>query len=94
METKNNSGSLYRNEKKDTPVKPDYTGNALIDGKPYRVSGWINKSKAGQNYLRLLFTLNEPKPAPDQPMQQARLEMGTGVKNGPADSVILDDLPF
>jgi hypothetical protein len=55
MEQKNNSGSLYKNTK-DKPTQPDYTGTATIAGKQYRVSGWVNKSKAGANYLRILFT--------------------------------------
>lgn len=54
MEQKDNSGSLYRN-KKEKPTQPDYTGTATIAGKQYRVSGWVNKSKAGANYLRVLF---------------------------------------
>ena len=54
MEQKNNSGAIFRNEKKDKPNAPDYTGSVTIDGKKYAVSGWINKSKDGRNYLRLL----------------------------------------
>ncbi len=55
MEQKDNSGSLYRN-KKEKPTQPDYTGTATIAGKQYRVSGWVNKSKAGTSYLRVLFS--------------------------------------
>ena len=96
MEQKNNSGSLYKNANKDKEIKPDYTGKALIGGKEYRLAGWVNKSKAGANYLRLLFTENEPKPAPAPGVEQSRLEMGTGIKdaNGNVDSVMFDDLPF
>lgn len=53
MDNKKNTGSLYRN-KKDKPTSPDYTGNVEINGKKYRLAGWINKSKAGNNYLRLI----------------------------------------
>lgn len=55
MEQKNNSGSLYKN-RKEKHTQPDYTGTATIAGKQYRVSGWVNKSKAGANYLRVLFS--------------------------------------
>lgn len=94
MEQKNNSGSLYRNEKKDKEIKPDYTGSALIGGKQYRIAGWVNKSKSAKSYLRVLFSEFDPKPAVTPQSTQLRAEMGTGVQNGPADSVILDDLPF
>jgi hypothetical protein len=55
METKNNSGSLFK-QKKDKPTQPDYTGTASIDGKQFRMSGWVNTSKSGMNYLRILFS--------------------------------------
>ena len=55
MEQKNNAGSLFKNGKKDKPTAPDYTGTAVISDKKYRLSAWINKSKSGQNYLRIIF---------------------------------------
>lgn len=55
MEQNNNSGSLFRN-KKDKPSQPDYTGTAAVNGQQYRMSAWVNKSKAGNDYLRILFS--------------------------------------
>ena len=37
----NNSGSLFRNERKETERHPDYTGSLKVDGVDYWVSGWI-----------------------------------------------------
>ena len=54
MEQKNNSGAIFRNEKKDKPSAPDYSGSITIEGKKFALSGWINTSKDGKNYLRLL----------------------------------------
>jgi len=59
METQNNSGAIFRNEKKDKPTAPDYTGSARINEQEYKVSGWINKSRDGKNYLRILFSIRE-----------------------------------
>jgi len=59
MENKN-SGAIYRNEKKEKETQPDYTGKCTLEGKEYNLSGWINKSKAGKNYLRLLFKEIQP----------------------------------
>ena len=104
MEQKNNSGSLYKN-RKEKPTQPDYNGTATIDGKLYRMSGWVNKSKAGTNYLRVLFTEqgnNElpPKHVFDKLQDlnatagQATMPMQPQNSQQNIDSVILDDLPF
>lgn len=58
MENKN-SGALYR-AKKEKQTQPDYSGNCTLDGKQYRIAGWLNKSKSGNDYLRLLFTEQQP----------------------------------
>jgi len=85
---KNNSGSLFKNNK-TKEVQPDYTGTMIVDSKEYRISGWINKSKSGMQYLRLL--LNESKTEPITPAaHRSSLPVQTGTTN--AESV--DDLPF
>ena len=94
METKNNSGSLYRNQQKAKEFSPDYSGKAVVADKEYKIAGWVNKSKAGGNYLRILFTEIVPKPQEGPGAEQQRLEMGTGVKDGNIDSIMIDNLPF
>lgn len=62
MEQKNNSGALFRNEKKNgSQTAPDYTGSVTIEGKKYTLSGWLNTSKDGKNYLRLLLMQADQK---------------------------------
>jgi hypothetical protein len=57
------------------------------------MAGWLNKSKAGGNYLRILFT--EIKPVDlNQDAHQAKLHMGTGTSQGSVDSIMIDELPF
>ena len=64
----NNSGSLFRNDRKNAPNQPDYTGNAIIDGKAKKVSAWIKTSRDGtKKFLSLSF--NDPQPAPQQGKQ-------------------------
>jgi len=90
MEQKDNSGSLYRN-KKEKPTQPDYTGSATIASKQYRISGWINKSKAGTSYLRVLFTEQQAQDLNNSGQASIPLPQNSQ----PVDSVMLDDdLPF
>lgn len=88
MEQKNNSGSLYKNTK-DKPTQPDYTGTATIAGKQYRVSGWVNKSKAGANYLRVLFSEQQVQDL-NAPASQAAMPIQPQSSN----NAMPDDLPF
>lgn len=87
MENKKNTGSLYRN-KKDKPTSPDYTGNVEINGKKYRLAGWINKSKAGNNYLRLIAS--EIIEQADGIIGDVQMVKEAAINNNPET----DDLPF
>lgn len=55
-----NSGALFRNERKEKPNQPDHTGNATIDGVEYRVSAWIKES-GGKRFFSLSFTPKEER---------------------------------
>jgi uncharacterized protein (DUF736 family) len=61
---KDNSGVLFRNEKKQTEKQPDYTGTVTVMSEKWRLAGWIKKSKAGQTYLSLAVS---PLVAPERP---------------------------
>lgn len=62
-EQKDNSGSLFRNDKQGVETRPDRTGSALIDGVEYWVSGWLKEGKSGQ-FLSLAFKRKDAaKPA-------------------------------
>ena len=91
-----NSGSLFRNEKKNAPNQPDYEGNALVGGKTYRIAAWIKTSKNGTKYMSLAF--NEPQvqqtapsPAP-RPVAPAPAPRPAPVQESLDPNP--DDLPF
>ena len=87
MEQKNNSGALFKNNK-TKEGQPDYTGTIVIDGKDFRLSAWVNKSKSGQSYMRLLANENTSKPIENGSYQQT-IPPVTGTANDGND-----DLPF
>lgn len=59
-EKKENSGAIFKNDKKELPNHPDRKGDALIDGKEYWVAGWLKDGKNGQ-FLSLAFTRKDEK---------------------------------
>ena len=54
-QTRDLSGALFKNKRKTTDRHPDYTGSALINGKEYQISSWLNTSKSGEKYMSLTF---------------------------------------
>ncbi len=89
MEQKNNSGSLFR-QKKEKDSQPDYSGTATVNGQQYRISGWINKSKAGMSYLRILFSEQQPQDL-NAKAAQGSIKLTPSASQGPD---LTDDLPF
>lgn len=59
-EQKDNSGSLFVNERKTQPNHPDRSGSVLINGIEYWASGWIKEGKNGKApWLSMSFTPKE-----------------------------------
>lgn len=60
-EQKDNSGSLFKNTRKEKDTHPDYTGSVRIDGVDMWVSSWIKKDKNGNSYMSLAFKPKEER---------------------------------
>ena len=40
-EVRDNTGTLFKNDRKELDTHPDYNGKALISGVEYWISAWI-----------------------------------------------------
>ena len=83
-EVKPNTGSLFRNEKKETENHPDYTGSALIDGADLWMSAWLKTTGTGTKWMSFAFKRKDVQSS-NAPAQ----------RSAPAHDVDLDDdVPF
>lgn len=73
-ERKDLSGAVFKNKKKEKDTHPDRTGDCLIDGKEYWISGWIKQDRNGEQFMSLAFKPKDAqtKPAPKPAARVAR----------------------
>lgn len=79
---KDNTFSLFENDKKGNDKSPDFKGKGMVDGKEVRIAVWKRKSASGVEYLS--GTIEEPfKPAEPTPAQEE-----------PAKELLDETIPF
>ena len=85
-----NSGSLFKNNKRDKESQPNARGDAMIAGVLYEVSAWTKRDKNGNPWQSLSFKPKEARPAAE-PVWGSDLP-----RNKPADSGadFDDEIPF
>jgi hypothetical protein len=64
FEQKDNSGAIFKNNKKQNENSPPLTGNALIGGVEYWVSAWSKTDKNGEKWIS--FSVKQKNPTSDQ----------------------------
>lgn len=60
-ERKNNTGSLFKNDKMTKETSPPYKGTVLIDGVEYWQSAWVKEAN-GKRFFSQSFTRKDGGP--------------------------------
>jgi len=85
-QTRDNSGSPFKNEDKKSDKHPDYSGSCVIEGADFFFDAWIKTAESGRRYMSFSFKRKEKQSA-TQPQRQAPRTHGDrpgGPKNRPA----------
>lgn len=67
MEKRDNSGVLFKNDKKDNERAPEYKGNIMVDGQEYWLSAWIKEGKSGK-FMGLAVSPKDAQPPASKPL--------------------------
>lgn len=87
METKVNSGTIFKNDKKTAENQPDYRGKINVDGKEWEISLWVKEGQKAGKYFSA--AIKEPWVKPDEVQAPAKT-VQTNLMNENDD----DGLPF
>jgi uncharacterized protein (DUF736 family) len=87
MEQKQNTGAIFKNDKKTAENQPDYRGKINVDGKEWEISLWVKEGQKAGKYFSA--AIKEPWVKPDEVQTPAK-PVQTNLMNETDD----DGLPF
>lgn len=67
-EQRDNSGTIFNNDRKEAQNQPDRTGTCMVDGVEYYISGWVKQGAKGP-FMSIAFKRKQPAQA--SPPQRA-----------------------
>ena len=84
-EQRDNSGSLFKNDRKEKETHPDYKGDAMVNGQMVWMSAWLKTASNGNKFMSFSFS---PKD------QQASKPVAKSAPKADAFDDDLNDFPF
>ena len=87
-EQRDNSGSLFKNDRKEKETHPDYKGSCMVGGVEMWMSAWLKTSGNGTKFMSFSF---QPKEQQQAPARQAPARQAPAPQ---ADPDFDSDLPF
>jgi len=85
-EQRDNSGSLFKNDRKEKENHPDYKGTCMVGGVEMWMSAWLKTGANGTKFMSFSFQPKDQQPAPTRQTLPRQTPQ--------AEPMLDDDLPF
>ena len=63
-ETRDNTGALFRNDRKEKDTHPDYTGTCMVNGCEMFFDAWLKTSESGRKWMSFSFKAKQKQDKP------------------------------
>lgn len=94
-DTKDNTGALFKNDKREKDTHAHARGTATIDGVEYFIDAWTNQDRNGNRYQSLKFKRKDKQQGKAAAKQEPRQTYATRDERPPMRGVDDDmDVPF
>jgi hypothetical protein len=95
-EQKDNSGSLFKNDRKEQETHADYRGTIKVAGVDYWLDAWLNESSNGTKYMGLKVKAKDAQGGGSYrtPPTGAANTVGQQSYNATIGGDLDDDVPF